>query len=86
METLTPIQHAAVMALYDNEMATTARVWYVKGKKLNVESVRTLFKLGMIETDRDIDGIPARFRLTESGLEYGREHDKRYKSPSGRKD
>lgn len=71
---MTPIQHSVIMSLY--EVDDRGQKWYVKTRALKTSVVKSLYKLGMIEADQVFNGIPTRFKLSEAGREYGRQHYK----------
>jgi len=70
---MTPIQHSVIVALYELTIATGAK-WFIKTKKVNIYTIKSLYDMGMIETDKCINGIPVHFKLTEKGKDYGRQY------------
>lgn len=77
MSELTSTQHTVVVSLYELTITKPNVMWFVKTHNLNVATIKTLYKNGWIETDKAINNVPTRFRLTEKGIEYGRQHYRR---------
>lgn len=73
---MTPIQHSVIIALYELEQTNKCSKWYVKTRTLKTSVIKSLYRLGMIETDKAFNNLPTRFRLSEEGRSYGREHYK----------
>lgn len=71
---MTPIQHGIIISLYEQSKVNSPAAWYVRTKKINVATLKSLLKQGMIVTDKAIDGVPTRFKLSKIGEEYGRQH------------
>jgi hypothetical protein len=86
---LKPLHHNIIIAIYEKEVSTINPVWYVTTPNVKSATMRSLMKSGMLIADRILDGVPTRFKLSEAGLLYGKEHYKpnqRTTKPKDRRD
>jgi len=73
---MTPIQHSIIIKLFEENGGEQQQLWYVRAKKINIATLKSLLKQEMIITDKSINGVPTRFKLSGVGIEYGRQHSR----------
>lgn len=66
-------QHNVLMELYRHKCRD--KKWFVGTRWCNVTTLRGLYTAGYIESDYVVNNVPARFKLSDKGYKYGREHD-----------
>ena len=68
MERLDLQEHAVMVALSKSDKAK----WYVRTPNCKTSTIKTLYAMGYVTTDRLLQGQPLRIKITELGEEYGR--------------
>lgn len=72
MEKLSLEQHAAMGSIY----RAPRNKWLIRTPSCKQSTINALYKMGLIETDRIFQGAVLRFKITDRGNDYGREHIK----------
>lgn len=70
MEKLGLKEHAIMSMLY----RSSRKNWYVRTPNCSAGIIKRLYDTGLIMTDRLFQGQPTRFKITEAGEDYGRQH------------
>lgn len=63
-------EHAIMCKLY----TSSRKVWFVRTPNCSAGIIKRLYDAGLIMTDRLFQGQPTRFKITEAGEDYGRQH------------